>query len=123
LSSVSGLLLESWTVATREIGFDVGRKGLRDEEVVVLLQRLRQPTFFTRDLGFYNPELRHLRYAIVVAAVGQCELTAFVRRFVHHTEAQPQPKPAPAGKPAAAKIGRPTLSPMCQLEHYEDSEL
>jgi hypothetical protein len=36
---------------------------------VVLLCRLRQPTFFTRDLGFYTPELRHQHYAIVVAGV------------------------------------------------------
>ena len=34
----------------------------------MLLRRLRQPTFFTRDLGFYTPELRHQHYAIVVAA-------------------------------------------------------
>jgi hypothetical protein len=33
---------------------DVGRKGLQDEEIVVLLRRLRQATFFMRDLGFYT---------------------------------------------------------------------
>ena len=80
------LLLESWNIAARQIGLDVGRKGVKDEEIVVLLRRLRQPTFFTRDLGFYAPELRHQHYAIVVAAVGQYELAAFVRRFLHHPE-------------------------------------
>lgn len=35
----------------------LGRKGLKDEEIEVLLRRLRQPTFFTRDLGFYTPDL------------------------------------------------------------------
>jgi hypothetical protein len=80
------LLLESWNVAARQIGLDVGRKGLEDEEIVVLLRRLRQPTFFTRDLGFYAPQLRHQHYAIVVAAVGQYELAAFVRRFLRHPE-------------------------------------
>jgi hypothetical protein len=44
------------------------------------------PTFFTRDLGFYTPQLRHQHYAIVVAAVGQYELAAFVRRFLRHPE-------------------------------------
>lgn len=29
---------------------------------MVLLRRLRQPTFFTRDLGFYTPELRHQHF-------------------------------------------------------------
>lgn len=78
------LLLEGWKMAVRQIGLDVGRKGLKDEEIVVLLRRLRQPTLFTRDLGFYTPGLRHPRYAIVVAAVGQYEVAAFVRRFLRH---------------------------------------
>jgi len=80
------LLLEGWNVTARQVGLDVGRKGLQDEEIVVLLRRLRQPTFFTRDLGVYTPELRHQHDAIVVAAVGQYELAAFVRRFLHHSE-------------------------------------
>jgi hypothetical protein len=78
------LLLEGWNVAVRQIGVDAGRKGLADEEVIVLLRRLRRPTLFTRDLGFYTPELRHHNYAIVVAAVGQYEMAAFVRRFLRH---------------------------------------
>jgi hypothetical protein len=80
------LLLEGWKVAPRQVGLDIGRKGLKDDEIVVLLRRLRQPTFFTRDLGFYTPDLRHRHYAIVVAAVGQYKLAAFVRRFLHHPE-------------------------------------
>ena len=51
------LLLEGWNVTARQVGLDVGRKGLKDGEIVVLLSRLRQPTFFTRDLGFYTPDL------------------------------------------------------------------
>ena len=53
------LLLESWKIAPRQVGLDIGRKGLKDEEIVVLLRRSRQPTFITRDLGFYASELRH----------------------------------------------------------------
>lgn len=79
------LLLEASKVAVRQIGLDIGRKGLNDEEIVVLLRGLRQPTFFSRDLGFYTPALRDRRYAIVVAAVGQYEVAAFVRRFLRHT--------------------------------------
>ena len=29
------LLLEGWNVAARQVGLDVGRKGLKDEEIVV----------------------------------------------------------------------------------------
>jgi hypothetical protein len=78
------LLLEGWNVPVRPIGVDAGRKGLADEEVIVLLRRLRRPTLFTRDLGFYTPELRHDSYAIVIAVVGQYEMAAFVRRFLRH---------------------------------------
>jgi len=70
----------------RQIGLDVGRKGLKDEEIVVPLRRLRQPTFFTRDRGFYTADPRHPRCAIVVAAVGQYELAAFVRRLLQHPQ-------------------------------------
>ena len=39
-----------------------GRKGLKDEEIIVLLRRQRNTTFFTRDAGFYLPGLRHRSY-------------------------------------------------------------
>jgi hypothetical protein len=80
------LLLEGWKMPARQVGLDAGRKGLKDEEIVVLLRSLRQPTFFTRDQGFYASELRHPRYAIVVANVGQYELAAFVRRLLRHAQ-------------------------------------
>jgi hypothetical protein len=57
------LLLEAWKIAVRQVGLDIGTKGLKDEQIVVLLRRVRQPTFFTRDLGFYLPALRHQGYA------------------------------------------------------------
>jgi hypothetical protein len=35
------LQLGAWGIAARQIGVDVGRKGMQDEEIVVLLRRLR----------------------------------------------------------------------------------
>lgn len=55
------LLLEGWRLAARQIGVDLGRKGLKDEEIVLLLRQQRYPTLFTRDAGFYHPNLRHRR--------------------------------------------------------------
>jgi len=78
------LLLEGWKIAVRQVGLDVGRKGLEDDDVVVLLRRLHQVTFFTRDLGFYAPSLRHPQYVIAVMAVRQYEVAAFIRRFLRH---------------------------------------
>lgn len=39
------------------IGFDVGRKGMKDEAIIPFLHELRDTTFFTRDLGFYDRKL------------------------------------------------------------------
>jgi hypothetical protein len=78
------LLLEGWRLAARQIGVDLGRKGLKDEEIVVLLRQQRNPTFFTRDAGFYDPDLRHRSYCLVLTSVGQNEVATFIRRFLRH---------------------------------------
>jgi hypothetical protein len=48
---------------------------MKDEEIVALLRRRRNITFFTRDAGFYQPELRHQRCCLVVMNVGQNEVS------------------------------------------------
>lgn len=86
------LQLQAWRLAARQIGFDLGRKGLKDEEIVVLLRRQRNPAFFTRDAGFYQPILRHRNYCLVMASVGQNEVAAFIRRFLRHADFDTQAK-------------------------------
>jgi len=73
-------------LAARQIGVNLGRKGLKDEEIVVLLRQHRDPTFFTRDAGFYHPNFRHRSYCLVVTSVGQNEVAAFIRRFLRHPD-------------------------------------
>lgn len=41
-------------VRARQIGFDVGRKGMLDSDILPFLIRQPRPTFFTQDHGFYN---------------------------------------------------------------------
>ncbi len=41
-----------WRIPVRQIGVDIARKGLQDEEILPFLRQLRRPTFFTRDRGF-----------------------------------------------------------------------
>jgi hypothetical protein len=84
------LLLEARRIAPRQIGVEVARKGLKDEQIIPLLRRLRNPTFITRDLEFYDPGLRHRGYCLVVANIGQSEVAAFVRRFLRHPEFRTQ---------------------------------
>jgi hypothetical protein len=79
-------LLRSWRIRVRQIGYEVGRAGMKDEEIIPLLHRLEESTFFTRDLGFYKPQLRHARYGLVCLAVTQYEAASFIRRFLRHTE-------------------------------------
>jgi hypothetical protein len=55
----------------RQIGLDWTKKGLQDDEIVVALRRLNKATLFTRDLGFYRPEVRHSAYCVVVMKVDQ----------------------------------------------------
>jgi hypothetical protein len=63
------VLLRSCRLAIRQIGHDSGRKGMTDEDILPFLLTLRRPTFFTRDLGFYQRENCHPRYCLVCLAV------------------------------------------------------
>ena len=62
-------LLLSWRIRVRQIDEDIGRKGMKDDEIIPFLHGQRRPTFFTRDLGFYERRLCHPRYCLVCLAV------------------------------------------------------
>jgi hypothetical protein len=59
------LLLERRRIAVKQIGVDIGRKGLDDEDIIPLLRRLNRPTFFTLDVDFWDRNLRHEGYCLV----------------------------------------------------------
>ncbi len=79
-------LLRSWHSSIRQIGYDVGKSGMKDKEIIPFLHQLRRPTFFTRDEDFYQRSLCHARYCLVYLAVKKDEVAAFVRRFLRHRE-------------------------------------
>lgn len=78
------LLLASWGVRVKQIGYDVGYQGMQDEEIVPLLHTLRQPTFLTRDADFYERRLCHAKYCLVYLAVEKYEAAFFARRVLRH---------------------------------------
>jgi len=78
--------LLTWGVSVHQVGFDVGRKGMKDEEIIPFLHSLRDPSFFTRDLGFYERKLLHSRYCLVCLAIEKDEVAIFVRRVLSHAE-------------------------------------
>ena len=84
--------LRSWRIRVRQIGVDIARKGLQDEEIVLFLHHLHRPTFFTRDRGFYRWEVCHWQYAIVCLEVAPEEVAIFVRRVLRHPRLNTQAK-------------------------------
>lgn len=79
-------LLRGWRITARRIGYEIGHKGMKDNEIIPLLLQPRLPTFFTLDFDFYKRSLCHQRYCLVCMDVGQYEAAAFVRWLLHHNE-------------------------------------
>jgi len=77
-------LLRGWRIPIRQIGYEVGRKGMKDDEVIPFLHTLSRPTFFTLDLGFYRRNLCHAGYCLACMNVWQYEAAVFVRRLLCH---------------------------------------
>jgi len=77
-------LLKSWRIKAHRIGHEIGTLGMKDEVILPLLHQLRNATFFTRDLGFYEKNICHPNYCIVSLTVGQNEVASFIRRFLKH---------------------------------------
>jgi len=77
-------LLRNWGVSVRQIGLELGRKGMADEEIIPFLLTLPQPTLLTRDLGLYDRTLCHPRYCLAILAVRQQETGYFARAFLRH---------------------------------------
>lgn len=85
-------LLERWRVHVRQLGFDLGRPGTQDDDIIPFLLQQHRPTFFTRDEDFYDRRLCHLRYCLVHLAIEKSEVAAFVRRFLRHPACNTQAK-------------------------------
>ena len=85
-------LLESWRISIKQIGINTGRSGMKDMEIITFLQKLRRPTFFTKDDDFFKPQLCHARYGLVYLDVEKSEAAVFIRRLFKHTEFNTQAK-------------------------------
>src|SRR5262245_39772570 len=79
-------LLRSWRVSVRQVGYDIGRKGIKDPEIIPFLLSLRRTTFFTLDFDFYERRFCHMRYCLVCMEVRQNDTAVFIRRFLSHPE-------------------------------------
>jgi hypothetical protein len=79
-------LSKSWHIPIHQIGYDVGRKGLKDREIIPFLHQLHRVTFFTLDFDFYRRGLCYSRYCLVCMDVQKEEAATYVRRLLHHPE-------------------------------------
>ena len=77
-------LLRARGVRCRVIGQDLAELSIGDDNILVLLHRLKQPTLFTRDEDFFRRDLAHAAYALVWLDVAPGEAALFVRRFLRH---------------------------------------
>ena len=79
--------LRAHKIHFRQIGVDIGRSGMKDrEDIIPLLHRLKSPTFFTLDHGFYHPTLLHQGGCLVFLDVWDDEVAEYIRRFLRHSE-------------------------------------
>ncbi len=77
--------LSAMRIHHRQIGVDIGRKGMDDlHQIIPLLHSLRRPTFFTRDHDFYQPDLRHSGYCLVCLDVPPDEVAEYIHRFLRY---------------------------------------
>jgi hypothetical protein len=79
------LLLRKQRVRVRQIGLDIGRKGMKDREIVRLLHRVDQATFFALDSDFYNRRLCHEGYCQVYLDVDEDTVGRYVRLLLRHS--------------------------------------
>ena len=79
-------LLRGWRVRVHQIGDELGRKGMKDDQILPLLRQLSGPTFVTRDFDFWDRDLCHARYCLVVLDLSPDDAATFVRRVLRHPQ-------------------------------------
>ena len=86
ISESQRALLRSRRIALRQIGQGLGRKGMKDDEIISLLHQLDRPTFFTLDGDFYDRRLCHEGYCLVHLDVEEETAADYIRRLLRYRE-------------------------------------
>ena len=79
-------LLRQWRIPFRQIGKEISRLGVHDEDILALLHRLKRPTLFTQDEDFFKSHLCHFSYCLAWLDVSDIEVAHYIRRFLHQAE-------------------------------------
>jgi hypothetical protein len=84
--------LRAWRIRTRQIGRDLGAKGLQDQQIITLLQSTGRATCVTRDDDYDDPRLCHSSYCLVYLQVPDSQVAIYVRRVLKHPALNTQAK-------------------------------
>lgn len=79
-------LLLNWKINIRQIGIELGYKGITDNNIISLLHKLNKSIFFTRDDDFYSSKLCHRNYCLVLLRIDKLEAASYIRRILKHPE-------------------------------------
>jgi len=77
--------LQRWRIPFRQIGHELANQGIKDPQIIPLLRRLKQPTFFTRDYDYHDPKLCDQSYCLAWLNVRPDQAASFIRRFLRHS--------------------------------------
>src|SRR5258708_3402982 len=77
-------LLRQWRIPFSQVGREISRKGILDENLLPLLHKLKRPTFLTQDQDFVERRHCHRAYCLVWLDVINIEVAAYVRRVLRH---------------------------------------
>ena len=80
------LQLRARRVHLCQIGIEIGRKGMQDDEIITLLRTLRRPSFFSRDRDFFKKTLCSDNYCSAFLDVAPLDVAQYVRRVLRHPE-------------------------------------
>ncbi len=86
------LLLREWRLHFRTVGVELASSGALDENLIVLLHRLPQPTFFSLDRHFYRADWLHSNYCLVWLDVRRNMTATTIRRFIRDSHFDTQAK-------------------------------
>ncbi len=85
-------LLRKWRIPCRQIGKEISRSGIEDENLIPLLHRLHRATLFTADKHFFKQSLCHPSYGLLYLDVRNVQVAEFIRRFLKHPAFDTQAK-------------------------------
>ncbi|MBI3849284.1 MAG: hypothetical protein HY298_03180 [Verrucomicrobia bacterium] len=101
--------LRDWGIRVRVVGVEVARLGIKDDQIIPLLHRLRGATFFTLDEDFFDRRLCHARYCLVWLDMAAKLSALQIRRFLKH----------PSLDTEAKRIGKVVRVRPTGIEFYE----